>query len=632
MTRYLTAGTLLLLGATLAPARAQEKRIPPPTPKHEVRLERSVMVPMRDGVKLSTDFYRPVGAGDRLPVVLLRTPYNKNTYHGRTQGFPYIFAGQGFVVAVQDTRGRFESEGEFVVQGGDQEDGYDTVEQLAAQPWSNGKVGTYGCSYGGDTQIMMARARPPHLAAQIPQAAGSSVGPIGGRYHNFGTYFGGAWELAAAAGWFWANGTKHFYRPPPHMSRAEWLAAVQYYNPNRTLPDLDLAKWIWHLPTRDILRAAGAPTTDYEHLIALSLTDPWWDQFGYVRDGDKFDVPALHINSWYDFGAEDTFVEFNAYRTGAVSAVARDNQFVIISPTTHCRSEAVSDRTPVGERELGDARLDYWGIYVKWYEHWLKGVDNGVTRMPRIQLFVMGRNEWRAENEWPLARTAWTPFYLHSRGAANSRWGDGTLSAAAPKSEPPDSFSYDPASPVWTVGGSVCAACARGGQRVVDGPADQRDVEVRSDVLVYTSEPLAEGLEVTGPLKVVLYVSSSARDTDFTAKLVDVLPDGTAYNIQEGIQRMRFREGYAKKVWMEPGGVYKVEIDLEATSNFFKPGHRIRVQVSSSNFPRWDRNLNTGGNNYDETSWVVARNVVHHSARYPSHILLPVIPEPGPGR
>jgi putative CocE/NonD family hydrolase len=386
------------------------------------------------------------------------------------------------------------------------------------------------------------------------------------------------------------------------MSREEWLSTVQYYNPNRSLPELDLAKWIWTLPTRDILRKAGAPASDYEHLITLGLTDPWWDQFGYVKDGDKFNTPALHINSWYDFGAQDTFVEFNAYRAGAETATARDNQFVIISPTTHCRSETVSARTKVGELDFGDAQFDFWGTYLKWYDHWLRGIDNGVTGMPKVQIFVMGRNEWRGESEWPLARTRWTPFYLHSGGRANSRMGDGTVSTTMPKNEPADHFTYDPGSPVWTVGGSVCAACARGGPRVVDGPADQREVEMREDVLVFTSAPLPDGLEVTGPIKLVLYVSSSAKDTDFSAKLVDVHPTGAAYNIQEGIHRMRFREGYHKKVWMEAGGIYKVEIDLEATSNYFKPGHRIRVDVTSSNFPRWDRNLNTGGNNYDEAT------------------------------
>ncbi|MBM4185922.1 MAG: CocE/NonD family hydrolase [Gemmatimonadetes bacterium] len=617
-------GSVVMTAVVLA-AFAQAGPIAPPAARYQVRLDRSHPVPMRDGVKLSTDLYWPVGAGGKLPTVLMRTPYNKNSYHGRAGSFAQIFASQGFLVAIQDTRGRFESEGSFVVQGRDEEDGHDTVEWIAAQEWSNGKIGTYGCSYGGDTQIMMARARPRHLAAQIPQAAGSSVGPIGGRYHNFGTYFGGAWELAAAAGWFWGNGSRHYWRPPPQMTRAEYLEAVRYYDPERKLPEFDMAKWIWHLPTRDILRAAGAPASDYEDLIARSPADPWWDQFGYLRDGDRFDVPALHINSWYDFGAQDTFVEFNAYRAGAVSDQARDHQYVIMSPVTHCRSESVSEKTMVGQLDFGDARFDYWGSYLQWYDRWLNGNTAALASWPRIRIFVMGRNAWRSEDEWPLARTKWTPYYLRSGGRANSRDGDGALSPVAPKAEPADRFSFDPATPVWTVGGSVCAACARG-QRVFDGPADQAEVEVRNDVLVYTSPTLTDGVEVTGPIKAVLYVSSSAKDTDFTVKLVDVHPDGRAFNVQEGIQRMRFREGYQKKVWIEPGQVYKVEIDLEATSMYFKAGHRIRVQVSSSNFPRWDRNLGTGGNNYDETTWVLQHNTVHHSARYPSHLLLPVIP------
>jgi putative CocE/NonD family hydrolase len=596
-----------------------------PTPKYEVRVEKSVMIPARDGVKLSTDLYWPVGLTGKLPIVLARTPYDKSPYRAATRAFPHIFAGQGLVFAYQDTRGRFESEGEFVVQGHDQEDGYDSVEWLAAQPWSNGKIGTYGCSYVGDTQIMMARSRPPHLAAQIPQAAGSSVGPIGGRYHNFGTFFGGVFELAAGAGWFYDWGMRYFYRPPPHMPREEWLATAQHYATNRKLPPFDIAKGIWTLPSQDILKKAGAPASDFERLISIGLTDPWWDQFGYLRDGDALDVPALHINSWYDFGAGDTFVEFNAYRTGAVSATARDNQFAIISPVTHCRSESLTESTRVGQLDFGDARFPHWETYLKWYHHWLGGADNGVTSMPKVQIFVMGKNQWRSENEWPLARTQWTKLYLHSGGRANSRLGDGTASFVAPKSEPADEFSYDPGTPVPTVGGSVCSACTPG-QQVVDGPADQAVVELRNDVLVYTTTPLENGLEVTGPLSITLYVSSDSKDTDFTAKLVDVHPDGTAYNIQEGIQRMRFRQGYGKKVWMTAGEVYPVTIDLEATSNYFKPGHRIRIDVTSSNFPRWERNLNTGGNNYDESRWVVARNKVHHSAKYPSFVTLPVIP------
>ena len=243
--------------------------------------------------------------------------------------------------------------------------------------------------------------------------------------------------------------------------------------------------------------------------------------------------------------------------------------------------------------------------------------------MPKLQIYVMGRGEWRGENEWPLARTVFTKFYLHSDGNANSRAGKGRLSTDAPQVESPDRFVYDPAAPVPSLGGPDWGASQ---PDLLPGGTDQGRAEMRHDVLVYTTPPLENGLEVTGPLELVLYVSSSARDTDFTGKLVDVYPDGTAYNVQEGILRARYREGFDKKLWMKGGEVYEIRIDLQVTSNYFPPGHRIRLEVSSSNFPRFDRNLNTGGNQFEETEWAAATNTVHHSADYPSHLLLPVIP------
>jgi putative CocE/NonD family hydrolase len=329
------------------------------------------------------------------------------------------------------------------------------------------------------------------------------------------------------------------------------------------------------------------------------------------------------VNGWYDFGVAETLYEFNLLRENAESAKGRDHQFVVIGPTTHCSFERVSERTIVGTRDVGDARFDYQQLYRRWFDRWLKGIDTGVERDPKVRLYVMGKNEWRNENEWPLARTRFTPFYLHSAGRANSLWGDGTLGTTRPGDETPDRYTYDPRTPVPSRGGPVCCT---GTPDAPEGAFDQSEVEARHDVLVYSTPPLTQGVEVTGPLKVVLYVSSDARDTDFTAKVVDVHPDGTAYNVQEGILRARYRDGFDRTVFMQPGQVYKVEIDLQATSNWFAPGHRLRVEVASSNFPRFDRNLNTGGNNHDERSWKVARNVIHHSARYPSHIVLPVIP------
>ncbi len=600
--------------------QAPELRFPAPEPKYQVRVERSVMVPMRDGVKLSTDLYFPEGAGEKLPVILIRTPYNKNLVYKRKWGKgPYMFAEQGYIVAVQDTRGRFESEGEYTISTPDVEDGFDATQWVATQPWSTGKVGTYGCSYLGDVQVMQAKARNPHLAAMIPQAAGSSI-----PHRGFGVVNGGAIEMAASLGWFRGNGSKVFLRPPPGAGSDFYAQWGKYFNPAPTnLPEINFRKLWRTLPLIDMLKKAGAPPTDFDEIVTHTPADSWWLARGYLVETDQFDTPSLQVNSWYDFGVGETLYQFNLMRRNAVSARGKESQFIIVSPTAHCRSETATEHTVVGKMNVGDAQLDYWGIYLRWFDYWLKGIQNRVTDMPKVQIYVMGRNEWRGENEWPLARTQFTKFYLHSDGRANSRFGTGTLSTTEPAQEPPDHYTYDPASPVPSVGGPVCCT---GTPDAPAGAFDQSEVETRHDVLVFTTPPLKEGMEVTGPIQAVFYVSSSARDTDFTAKLVDVHPDGKAYNIQEGILRARYREGWNKKVWMEPGEVYEVRVSLHATSNYFKPGHRIRLEVSSSNFPRFDRNLNTGGNNYDETEWVVAENTIHHSSKYPSHIILPVIP------
>jgi putative CocE/NonD family hydrolase len=319
---------------------------------------------------------------------------------------------------------------------------------------------------------------------------------------------------------------------------------------------------------------------------------------------------------------DETIYEFNYFRESSVSETSANNQFLIVSGTTHCGFERATEHTKVGERYVGDARLDYQNIYIKWFEYWLKGIDNGITDMPKVRYYTMGRNEWQTADVWPVPEIKYTKYFLHSDGRANSRNGDGSLSLQEPKNEPSDTFIYDPGQPVPSVGGQRGTSYG-----TPAGAIDQAPVELRNDVLVYTSPVLKEDTEVTGPIAVVLYVSSSAKDTDFTSKLVDVYPDGKAYNIQQGIFRARYREGFTKKVWMEKGGVYKVQIDLDATSNVFKKGHRIRVQVSSSDFPLFERNLNTGGNNYDETEWVIAENTIHHSKDYPSHIVLPIIPD-----
>lgn len=608
----------------------QEKGQGQPVPAHPyaVRLEKSVMVPMRDGVKLSTDLYFPVGPEGRLPVIVMRTPYDKNFYREKsndTRMFPYFFVEHGYVVIIQDCRGKYESEGAYVVSAADSRDGDDTVTWTALQPWSNGRVGTYGCSYSGENQIEMAKLRNPHLKAMIPRAAGGAVGTAGQRYTYFGAFKGGVFEISANFGWFFQYGSKIYYRPPADTPHAVFLESAKLFNPAPQLPPINYRE-IWKtLPVINMMKNAGGPPTDFEDFLSHEPADPWWDRLGYIEETDQFDVPALHVNSWYDFGVGETLYTFDLFQRNAASALAKENQFVIISPTAHCLSEEATQKTIVGERELGDARLDYENVYLRWFDYWLRGIDNGITKMPKVQVFVMGAGAWRSGNEWPPAGIQLQTYYFHSDGRANGRYGTGRLGPDAPGAERADTYVYDPKTPVPSRGGPVCCT---GSPDAPEGSYDQSEVEMRQDVLVYTTTPLTEGVEVTGPLEVVLYVSSSAPDTDFTAKLVDVYPDGRAYNVQEGIQRARYREGFDRKVWFKPGEAAKVRIDLQATSNYFGPGHRIRLEISSSNFPRFERNLNTGGNNYDEAEGPIARNTIYHSARYPSAIILPIFKKP----
>ncbi len=575
-------------------AQVPVAHFPVPAPKFEVRVEKSVMVITRDGAKLSTDLYFPVGVKQQLPVILIRTPYNKSAEWSVANA--QRFAAQGYIVAVQDVRGKFESGGTYTISAADTNDGSDTVDWLVAQRWSNGNIGTTGCSYSGENQVEMSKLRNFHHLAMNPQAASGGM-------QYFASLRGGAFELAATSDWILSNGAKT--RPAPDPPKVDWPA-------------------LWRsLPLKGMMARAGMPPTDWDDFVTHREGDPWWRTLGYVDETDNFDVPALFVDAWYDYGAGDTFRLVDLLQKNSASARGRENQFVIVAPTTHCRYELATEHTVVGVRELGDARYDFFGLYLGWFDHWLRGADNGVQKMPKVQLYVMGKNEWRGEKEWPLARTIFTQYYLRSDGHANGRFGDGALSLDRPADETSDHYVYDPRSPVPTVGGPDWGPAIG---ELKSGAVDQSDVEMRHDVLVYTSPPLEEGIEVTGPLDVVLSVSSDQPDTDFTAKLVDVYPDGTAFNIQEGIQRARFRDGFKKPVWMKDGEAYEIHVNLNATSNYFGPGHRIRLEVSSSNFPRFDRNLNTGGKNYDETSWRIARNTIHHSGARVSYILLPVIP------
>lgn len=596
------AGALLL--ALLLPVSAAgqaEPPIPPPPPRNEYTLERDVMVPMRDGVRLATDLYRPTTGGPRFPVILIRTPYDKSAMPFVTTPAKF-FAGQGYVVAAQDVRGKFRSEGEFTVQVNDAEDGYDTIDWIARQPWSAGKVGTYGCSYMGEVQLLAAKQGHPAHAAMIPQSSTGALGPAGGFYTNWGTYEGGTITLSALFGWMGGAGSKVKGR-------------------TGDLARLDFASMLKSLPVATMAERAGYPPSDFRDFVTHPPADPYWERMRYVRDDDRFDVPALHVNSWFDVTPEQTLYLFNLMRQRSASARARDHQYVIMSPTPHCLSEAAGNPTMAGDRAFGDARLPYFQVYLDWFDHWLKGIDNGVTRRPRVQYYVMGANEWRSAPSWPVPGMTPTRFHLAASTSALTAAGDGRLSRETP-SPGRDSFRYDPGDPFPSRGGTVCCT---GNPKDQPGAFDQRDLEGRRDLLVYTTAPLERPLTIAGTVTAVLYVSSDRRDTDFVAKLIEVDSAGRSWNVANGVLRARYRQGMARPELLTPGEVVRLEVSLKATAHRFAAGHRIRLWVTSSDFPLHDRNLNTGGDNVTETSWLVATNTVHYGGRQASYLLLPVL-------
>jgi putative CocE/NonD family hydrolase len=611
----------------LAPAVGQNTAAPIPRGPLAIRPDPNVFIEMRDGVHLATDLYFPVSAAQKYPVVLIRTPYGNFPGHNFNDDAVQVFASHGYVVAVQDKRGKYRSEGVYGVSKGDADDGYDTVDWLSKQSWSNGSIGTYGCSYLGDIQIFLAQARHPALKAMIPQASGSAVGSAGGIYRYFGAREGGAVDWAAAIGWFAEHGQKVAPKLPVSLDHDTYSADFAAWNQPPKLPIINYQQAWYHLPMKDALRDQGMPPSDFEDTISKPLADPYWRQLPYMTDSYVSDVPALFVNSWYDFGADVTLFEFNWFRQHSISQQARDHQYVIMSPGVHCSSErGASDKMVVGTRPMGDTRFDYWQTYLTWFDHWLKNdasAGRSIAEWPKLRYYSMGANAWRTTDSWPLKGTRYLQYDLSSRGRANSLFGDGMLSPArATQTAASDTFQYDPANPVPSLGGALCCT---GTADALPGAVDQRPVEARNDVLVYTSEPLTAALNVTGPVEVVLYVSSSAVDTDFTAKLVDIYPDGRAFNVLENILRARYRTGFDKEVWMQKGSVYTLRIPLGATGNVFGIGHRLRLEISSSNFPQFDRNLNIGGNNAEGTHWVEATNTVYHSTRYPSQLRLPVV-------
>ncbi|MEZ5040568.1 MAG: CocE/NonD family hydrolase [Saprospiraceae bacterium] len=590
-------------------------------------IDQKVMMPMRDGIRLCTDIYRPK-TDQPVPVIFSRTPYNFNSWGDgeektSTAQRAYEAVKRGYAYVVQNERGRYFSEGEWDILGVPLTDGYDAFTWMKNQSWCNGKIGTYGCSSTAEWQMAVAALDHPSHAAMVPMGFGAGVGRVGDFFEQGNWYRGGAHQLLFTA---WLYGVEHDkFKPriPAGASQEDLIRISRFYDLAPENPAVDMSEALSHLPVTDILKNVHGKREIYDKMAIRKPNDPAWFEGGLYHDDMDFGVPSFWFASWYDVSISPNLALFNHVRKNIKDPEVADNQYLVIAPTLHCAYTRATENTIVGERSVGDARLNYDEQIYSWFDHWLKGEQNDFkAKTPRVQYYTMGSNKWQHAEEWPPKSAEMTTFFLASNGQANSLYGDGKLTdKLLVKQAPTDAFTYDPMNPVMSYGGNVCCT----GNAIKGGAFDQQQMETRQDILVYTSEPLAEGVEVTGFIESTLYVASDAKDTDFTIKLIDVYPDGKAYNLDETIQRARYREGYDKEVFMKKGEVYALKMTPMATSNYFAKGHRIRIEISSSNFPRFTRNLNTGGNNFDEKEGVIAHNEIYHSEKYPSQIRLPIV-------
>ena len=588
-------------------------------------VDQKVMMPMRDGIRLATDIYRPK-TDQKVPIIFSRTPYNFNSWgdgeeQTKTAQRAYDVVKRGYAYVVQNERGRYFSEGEWDILGVPLTDGYDAFSWMKDQAWSNGKIGTLGCSSTAEWQMAVAALDHPAHAAMVPQSFGAGVGTVGDIQEQGNWYRGGAEQMLFFSWLYGVEQDKFKPRIPAGATQEDLIRISRFYDLDPENPPVDMAEAFKKLPLQDILKNIHGKKEIFDKMVRRKPNDSAWFKGGLFHDTMEIGVPSFWFASWYDVSITPNLALFNHVRNNSKDASIRENQYLVIAPTLHCAYTRATENTIVGERNMGDARLNYDEQIYAWFDFWLKGEANDFMKTtPRVQYYTMGTNKWQAADQWPPADAKMTTYYLDSNGEANLGKTNGKLTKKKASKDAPDSFTYDPMNPVGSLGGNVCCT----GNAAKGGAFDQQELEERPDILVYTTDVLAKGVEVSGFIESTLYVSSDAKDTDFTVKLIDVYPDGTAYNLDETIQRVRYRDGYDKEVFMEDGEVYQVNLTPMSTSNYFEKGHRIRIEVSSSNFPRFSRNLNTGGNNYDESEAVVAQNKVHHSKKYPSQIRLPI--------
>lgn len=574
-------------------------------------IEELVMVPMRDGVRLETAVIRPANDG-RHPVVLVRTPYE---FPGElSKSFFRTLFANGYAVVMQHERGSHWSEGSFHFLGRAREDGYDTLSWIAQQPWSNGRVGTYGCSSAAENQLGLATLRHPAHRAMIAMSSAAGIGRIPGMPSRSLFYRNGVPMYQPWADWYATFG--HGARPtmPAELSEEVRKSIALNYGPEKNRPsgpefDAAVRASLEQLPSKDALRRLGLPPTDFDVYMTRAPGDPAWDSLGLISARDTAAIPSLNVNSWGDMAPYETMKLFEFQQ-------AHPEQYLIMAGTAHCDMLKATENTMTGDRSVGDARLPYEQIYLEWFDRHLKA-DTKATRsakaaQPKVRSYLLGANRWLVADQWPLPGGEKYSLYLGSGGKANSRFGDGTLAGKAPQSEgSADRFVSDPAAPVPSWGG---ACCTRSIFR------DQAAIEARQDVLVYSTTPVSHGAAIIGDIDAVLYVSVTAPDADIALKLVHVYPDGRAMNLSDTIFRLRYRDSFDQPKPLVPGEVYRVEIKGLATSNYWQIGEQLRLEIAGSNFPNYERNLQTGGNNYDETKPQAATITVWHDRDHPSHL------------
>lgn len=552
-----------------------------------IRRQPALKLPMRDGVRLGATLYLPPSLNEPVPTILIRT-----TYGGMDFSRIRLFASHGYAVLLEDVRGRYQSEGEYrSPYYRTKEDGCDTIDWIVRQSWSNKRVGTFGCSYLGESQIMLASARHPNHVAMIAAGAGGAIGKAKGNYGYFGAFENGVLNQAGTLGWFTAEGRADQRVPSLPADYPERVRAHM-----RDLPVADLGQIV-----------VGA-ATGFDDFTRRPLTDSWWEEQGYIGTNDRFSAAALHVNSWYDPTVQGTFDLADFMYEHAADPRAR-SQHVLIDPGLHCRTgKDPAGRLKIGEMEFEYQPLDFDRIYLEWFDHWLKGEAKPLP--PKFRFFVINANDWRASDAWPPPGTRHLEFYLGLR----------TLAARPDREVRIQEYDYDPTDPVPSRGGALCCTYDK---NTVGGAFDQSILTRRSDVLHFASEPRQHHIDVIGNPSVHLYVSTDGPDTDFTVKLLDIHPDGKAFNIQDGVARLRYRNGIERPEMAKPGEIYEVVIRLRPVSFRIRQGHRVGLQISSSNFPRLARNLNTGEDEYQGTRTRIAHNRLLTGAGYPSRLLIP---------